>query len=544
MAPFPESEDMTIKRIMVALRKNDYQLLKMGTYKLHEKFHTGHEFELVDDLRQILETVEKKQYPPEISDILCSTIKDILSKKAMKQISWENQILPSDSGKNEAPDILQPVNIQEYNLKNNQENDIKELAQAINSSRQEQSSLAELNRINLNSSISENTNHMPAQPQIQGYNNMQSAGQMSAQNTYYRPAQQVSPLSTAQTHQTLTQPMQTTNQVENIQTQAIGQPEMRNAGAQNPTAQNAMQNIQQVQSAYIQNVQQNSTQNLSPQGQNETAPAREDGGIKNIAVFYDDFKNDIDFSRVKDYKNNLNLLFSKNASGQDYNILQQISSLTQLLDTDASGIDKIISMLSTSKGKVSFVTASQSQHISRIFCEKNIDFDIPFVKKAKDKNTAFDLIPMVGATNIFVCSNCNLRTLKTDFNTRTLSVQCPHCDGAAFPDIYAVNSYNPDCNPVFWHRALAALIKSQIWILVNPPLDENKEVIFDFIKTAYETNTPSKIYILSRENDKKEFYRQMFMSINEDCEIKLNFSDQDKLCEEFINEEIIKKVFA
>ena len=34
------------------------------------------------------------------------------------------------------------------------------------------------------------------------------------------------------------------------------------------------------------------------------------------------------------------------------------------------------------------------------------------------------------------------------------------------------------------------------------------------------------------------------MSINEDCEIKLNFSDQDKLCEEFINEEIIKKVFA
>ena len=87
MAPFPESEDMTIKRLMVALRKNDLQLLKMGTYKLHEKFHTGHEFELTDDLRRILEIVEEKQYPPEISDILCSTIKDILSKKAIQQIS-------------------------------------------------------------------------------------------------------------------------------------------------------------------------------------------------------------------------------------------------------------------------------------------------------------------------------------------------------------------------------------------------------------------------------------------------------------------------
>ena len=107
MAPFPESEDMTIKRLMVALRKNDYQLLKMGTYKLHEKFHTGHEFELTDELRQILETMEKKQYPPEISDILCSTIKDILSKKAVQAISRENQILPMDSGKNVMPQALQ-----------------------------------------------------------------------------------------------------------------------------------------------------------------------------------------------------------------------------------------------------------------------------------------------------------------------------------------------------------------------------------------------------------------------------------------------------
>lgn len=34
------------------------------------------------------------------------------------------------------------------------------------------------------------------------------------------------------------------------------------------------------------------------------------------------------------------------------------------------------------------------------------------------------------------------------------------------------------------------------------------------------------------------------MSVNDKCTVKFNFSDQDKLCEEFINEEIIKKVFA
>lgn len=454
MAPFPESEDMTIKRLVVALRKNDLQLLKMGTYKLHEKFHTGFDFELVDDLRAILEAVEKKPYPPEISDILCTTIRDILSKKAMKEISKENQILPPNSGQTPVPASL-----------DNHPDDIKELAQAINS--------GEANEIK------------PVQVNLPEENRIKMNAGPNYQNTYYRPDNQ------------------------------------ENAYGQAPLAE---QKSFQAAPAPVQ--------------------ASEGGAPKNIAVFYDDFKVDIDYADVKNYKNNLNLLFSKNQNRQDYDILQQISALTQLLDTNISDIDKIISMLTTSKGKVSFITASQSQNISKILVERNIDFDIPFVKKAQNKAAAFDFIPMVGSTNIFVCSNCNLRTLKTDFNTRTLSVQCPHCEGAAFPDIYAVNSYNPDCNPVFWHRAFGALIKSQIWILVNPPLDENKEIVVDFIKTAYEASTPSKIYILSRESDKREFYRQMFMSINEKCVVKFNFSDQDKLCEDFINEEIIRKVFA
>lgn len=486
MAPFPESEDMTIKRLAVALRKNDYQLLKMGTYKLHEKFHTGHEFEMTDDLRQILATVEKKQYPPEISDILCSTIRDILSKNAIQKISKENQILSNDSGKTQVPQALQEHTSMQLSAENGQYNlktpeDIKELAQIINSNQ---------------GTITQETTTTPT-PRIE---------EIKLNN--YKP-------------QGTLQPMQ----------QPVQQ--------QIPASQPVQQNIQQAMPQ--QNMQQSAHMVQSTQQQ---AASAEDNSIKNIAVFYDDFKNSINYEDVKEYKNNLNLLFSKNQNGQEYNILKQISSLTHLLDTSVSDIDKIISMLTTSKGKVSFITASQSQNISKIFCEKNIDFDIPFVKKPNDKATAFDLIPMVGSTNIFVCSSCNARTLKTDFNTRTLSVQCPHCDSAAFPDIYAVNSYNPDCNPVFWHRAFAALVKSQIWILVNPPLDENKEIVTDFIKTAYEANTPSKIYILSKENDKKEFYRQMFVSINEKCTIKHSFLDQDKLCEDFINEEIIKKVFA
>ena len=502
MAPFPESEDMTIKRLMVALRKNDHQLLKMGTYKLHEKFHTGHDFELIDDLRQILDTMEQKQYPPEISDILCSTIRDILSKKAVQSL---NPVLPSNSGKNVMPQALQPGGAQ---------NDMQELAQMINSSEgADIKGFEEIKPVHAASSINQDVERQSSY----------QAPQNVPENTYYKAAQPS------------VQTVQMQNQAPQVQAPVQMQPQ---TVQQAVSYTQPVQQIPQPQPQVVQNVQ------YVGQAGQQVQPKEEEYAVKNIAVFYDDFKNDIDFANVKDYKNHLNFLFSKNQNGQDYNILKQISSLTHLLDTDTSDVDKVISMLTTSKGKVSFITASQSQNISKIFYEKNIDFDIPFVKKAQNKDAAFDLIPMNGSTNIFVCSNCNMRTLKTDFNTRTLSVQCPHCDGAAFPDIYAVNSYNPDCNPVFWHRAFSALVKSQIWILINPPLDENKEIIFDFIKTAYDASRPSKIYILSKENDKKEFYRQMFMSVNDKCTVKFNFSDQDKLCEEFINEEIIKKVFA
>ena len=53
MAPFPETEIMTIQRLQVALRKMDLKLLKDGAYKLHEKYHSGFKFEYIDLLKEI-----------------------------------------------------------------------------------------------------------------------------------------------------------------------------------------------------------------------------------------------------------------------------------------------------------------------------------------------------------------------------------------------------------------------------------------------------------------------------------------------------------
>ena len=85
MAPFPEAEIMTIKRLEVALRKMDYKLLKDGAYKLHEKYHGGHKFEYFDLLKEIfLEISNNPSIPSDVKDILSPTIEDILAQQGIK----------------------------------------------------------------------------------------------------------------------------------------------------------------------------------------------------------------------------------------------------------------------------------------------------------------------------------------------------------------------------------------------------------------------------------------------------------------------------
>ncbi len=80
MTIYEESEEMTIKRIEVALRNVDMDLLKEASYKLHERYHNGCSFGLLNELEQILNYVRENDIPKDIKDILCPTIEEILSK--------------------------------------------------------------------------------------------------------------------------------------------------------------------------------------------------------------------------------------------------------------------------------------------------------------------------------------------------------------------------------------------------------------------------------------------------------------------------------
>ena len=82
------------------------------------------------------------------------------------------------------------------------------------------------------------------------------------------------------------------------------------------------------------------------------------------------------------------------------------------------------------------------------------------------------------------------------------------------------------------------MAKAETWILINPPLEGSRALVSQFLRSAYETSKPKKVYILSKETTKKEYYKQMFKEIDETIDIRADFITQDSLCEEFINNEI------
>ncbi len=361
--PFvPESEAMTIKRIDVAIKKEDSKLLKEGAQKLYEKYHTGHQFEQRHELENLLKEVKTKHIQNDVRDLLVTTIENILNNRFEEiEVSFQEE--------------------EKY---------------AINQS---------------------------------------------------------------------------------------------------------------------------------------------------IALFYDDPHPVADFVKIKRYRDKLNTLFLSNEKNIDYDFLKEISQINNAVDTQVSGIDKILSMMKSSKFKTSLITSSQSQNILRTLYEKKVDFELASTKNLQydfsQDNSGLDFIPLLGLSNMYICPSCNFKTFSRDFSVKTVCIQCSNCENIAFPDLYPLNPENPLCNPIFWQKGLSAFINSKVWFIINPPLDENKEIIFDFLKTAATSSRPEEIYILSKENDKKDIYKKMFEQVLVNTTIRTDFHNEMELCQNFLEKQLV-----
>lgn len=456
MTPFPEAEDMTVKRLYVALKRSDMQLLQMGAHKLHEKFYTGYKFELLDDLRQILSYVEEQQIPSDIKELLTTTINNILSGKEP-----------------EIPDVIEEKEIEQKELPLN----FEEKNNTIQSQ--------------IGPSVEEKKEETPVKETLQTENT-----DIKEDNSFIQDEAN-------EKKETDVNPVIFTPKEYITETVCNNEPVFNEEKTEEPCLKEEPKLI-----------------------------IKKESSLKDVMVFYDDKAPLGDFEKNKLYRNSI----ESNKIEPDLSAL--ISDIKNSYDVQTDEIAEILKMLNTIKGKVNFITTSKSENIIKAFVENNINFEIPLIQKEEEYKKSMTLIPLFGLTNLFWCPKCGKKEYITNFDNKVLNIQCRQCLSVMHPDIYETNNLNSNSSPYFWIKAISLMKQSSVWVLINPPLDSTKALIVGLIKTGFEVARPEKVYILSKETTKKEYFKQSFREINPDCQIISDFTSSMELCEEFINNEM------
>ena len=78
MAPYPESESMTVKRISVALKKRDWELLREGISKTQEKYNQGCAWENLAEWQELLTLGKIENMPQDLWNYFSGLINNIL----------------------------------------------------------------------------------------------------------------------------------------------------------------------------------------------------------------------------------------------------------------------------------------------------------------------------------------------------------------------------------------------------------------------------------------------------------------------------------
>lgn len=493
MAPFPEAEDMTVKRLYVALKRDDMQLLQMGAHKLHEKYHTGYKFQLLDDLRQILSYVEEQQIPNDIKELLIKTITDILNNKEPETSSYaadeqtEKEEIQEIVDKKVEPFVQPSSNFVEPKEEDaaGPNSDISSFPHFEEKKFEFSSQPETISNNSFSNGFEENSAKLEEETFSQDSSLIENNEKKEEEPVIFTPKDAV---------------IDMVNKIDD-------EPIMPSS-------------------------------NFKPQAEPE-APSfkiiqEEELTLNNVAVFYDDKAPFIDYLKNKSFRHELDSILLKN----DGRPLEDAAICKNTVDIQTDEFSEILKMLNTIKGDVYFVTTSKSENLLNTFVDSGINFKIPNVITKENEGKKIELIPLFGLSNIFYCPKCGRRETVINKDNKILTAQCRECSGVMYPDLYEALNFETNANPYYFISGIRAMAQAETWILINPPLESSRALTSNFLKTAFEVSKPKKVYILSKETTKKEYYKQMFMEIDSSIEVKTDFITEDSLCEEFINSEM------
>lgn len=544
MAPFPEDEIMTIKRLEVALKKSDFKLLKEGAYKLHEKYHSHHHFEYPDLLQIILDEVEANYaVPPEIKDILIPTIKDILNQdnqpgqkvSSLTSLSYginssfeekQTEIKKPEFEKIERPkETEQP---QEEFIKPFQEftpikpvETVQEEPQKI-----DEPEIFEIPEENFEpntnlSSFAQTYDVEPTEDIVTGdpvmiqQNFFDKTVEQPSLQAFGQPTQPTEEL-TAPSEEPIetveeviepinNEPIEYLSSVENNSFEAFEQQEQKE---EIYTPREIEQPIEEIKENYEEKV-------LMPQepevyAGNEACEAAPGVKQKSVAIF---FGQDSSGEKVKNITKYRELIHRQKDFSLD-EIIGLINEIKTQADTNVSELQIFLEKLKPTEHHINLITNSQSANLIDLFKQSEITYSV--FNFSEDKR--INLLSLLGLTNLYKCKECDSEYLDSSEKISPFILQCPKCKGAMLPDLYTTKG---EINLDYYNSSVIALANSDIWLLVHPSL--NEKLTLNMLRSALKVSSKvEEIYIVEKDINIRETYKKLFEDINPN--IKINNS--------------------
>ena len=444
MVAFPESESMTIKRIEVALRNKDMYLLKEASYKLHEKYHTGYDFKMLDELKQIADYVKEHEIPSDISDILCSTIDEILTVAGHDVTEYKKE-----------------------DEETNKENEQKEEAMKHYAYNFGDTTIDSLNSNTGNEEAEkeneDETQDDNGQQQLKLENENETEDGEETDDIVIRREEDGAEV------------------IDIIKRHDIGKAEIE---------KDESYGVPEVVDIYEKNNEDEKETYTGKTEETHHGP---------ITIFYGENVNGEVAEKIKHYRSKLNMLSGGLSQEFAMGLLDEVSDIMDKIDTDSyREISKFLIGLKDAKCKKTFITTSQNQNIFSTLTKADVKYQIPMVGNTYSDEAKYDCVPLFGTTNLFTCPKCGLKFMNLNSDFKALTLECPECGNISYPDIY--DSTNPECNVVLWHRAFSTLIDSKVWILIKPATKKGNEALFDLWKLAFQKSLPESSYIYSNDS--------------------------------------------
>ncbi len=558
MAPFPEAEIMTIKRLEVALRKADFKLLKEGAYKLHEKFHEGFQFEHLDLLKEIyVEITDNPSIPQDTVAILAQTINDIIAKQDVVIYKKEE---PSNNADIQNPqkgvddNINKPIiineeeNVQNEDIKDdiedardagdirviedeqnirdekNIQNDVSSATEAplrdnilVNSKKPEKLSAFDAFKPDkIYDKDDKNYSFTPVKNPI--YDEMfdDSTPKFIIKdninsNITLTPDKILNKINT----NNINRPVQsyTNNYNHNLN------PGSNYAHGRNNNSHN--HNHNKIQSNQTKNSEikfgNNATHHFEAQKQNSNNEIQRQN--KEVAIFYGQTNSLEKVSNI--IKLRQIVLDSKENQIHFDEFFSLLSELKAQVNSNVAELKNVLEKLKSNKNITNLITSCQSEDFFHLFHACDINYSL----YNDNESYEVDLLPIFGISNYYHCMQCDEKYLDLKSGIKPLILECPKCKKPMYPDLYALGK-NSKINIEYYNMALNKLAQSKIWLLIQPSYGvQNDMTIQQLLKTAFQlSNSVEKIFILDKDINNRENYKKMFNEINKDVYVNTQIS--------------------